>query len=90
MVGLHRLFPSFARLGWLTTTVANPRSDQSRGAAFLFRGQGAVFSRSFGDICDRLRRAGIWAEDCRCIGDRWACRFVFGERTAGRQRAHSF
>lgn len=49
---------------------------------FLFRGQGAIFSQSFGQMCDRLRSAAIWAEDCRCIGDRWACQQVVQSRRA--------
>lgn len=73
VMGLHLFFPAAARLGWLTTAVPNPPSAAARGTAFLFRGQGAVFSRSFGTVCDRLREAGVWAEDCRCVGDRWAC-----------------
>jgi hypothetical protein len=83
MIGLHPLFPSVARLGWLTTTVANPRPEDARATAFLLRGQTAVFSRAFGGICDRLRRVGIWAEDCRCVGDRWACRHALAERAVG-------
>ena len=82
-LGLHLLFPSISRLGWYTTTVANPREEHARGTAFLFRGQGAVFSRSFGLLCDRLRMNGIWAEDCRCTGDRWACRCLESRQSAG-------
>jgi pimeloyl-ACP methyl ester carboxylesterase len=84
VIGLHLLFPSIARLGWLTTTVANPQPEEARGIAFLLRGQAAVFSRSFGILCDRLRNAGVRAEDCRCTGDRWACQHVRAERIAGR------
>jgi len=76
VIGLHLLFPSVARLGWLTTTVDNPHADAARATVFLLRGQTAVFSRSFGSLCDRFRQAGVWAEDCRCIGDRWVFRFL--------------
>jgi pimeloyl-ACP methyl ester carboxylesterase len=67
-------FPFGARLSWATTSVTNPPLDQARGRAFLLRGNAIIFSRGFGLLCDDLRRAGFWAEDLRCIGDRWACR----------------
>src|SRR6185312_7788995 len=35
-------------------------------------------------LCTDLRRRGIWAEDLRCIGDRWACRLLRAEQNAGR------
>jgi pimeloyl-ACP methyl ester carboxylesterase len=84
MIGLHYLLPAAARLGWLTATVANPRPEAARGLVFLLRGQAAIFSRSFGVLCDRFRRAGFWAEDCRCVADRWVYRRVLAERAAGR------
>jgi pimeloyl-ACP methyl ester carboxylesterase len=78
------LFPAAARLGWATTTVPNPPEGDARAAAYLLRGNGAVFSPGFGRLCDRLRAAGVWAEDLRCVGDRWACRHLVGHRAAGR------
>jgi pimeloyl-ACP methyl ester carboxylesterase len=78
------LLPSAARLGWATTAVPNPHPGDARAAAYLLRGQGAVFSRGFGSLCDRLRSAGVWAEDLRCVGDRWACRHLIGHRADGR------
>jgi len=64
--------------------VPNPQLADARAAAYLFRGIGAVFSPGFGLLCDRLRMAGVWAEDLRCVGDRWACRHLLAERAAGR------
>jgi pimeloyl-ACP methyl ester carboxylesterase len=74
------LFPSAARLGWLTSTISNPTLSEARAIAFLFRGNGAVFTPGFGRLCDRLRAAGIWAEDLRCVGDRWMCRHLANVR----------
>jgi hypothetical protein len=42
-----------------------------------------VFSPGFGEICTRLRRAGIWTEDIGPAGDRWVCRYVIAEHRAG-------
>jgi hypothetical protein len=67
-------FPFGVRLGWATTRVPNPDAAHARGRVFLLRGHAVVFSRGFGALCDRLRRAGWWAEDLRCVGDRWARR----------------
>jgi pimeloyl-ACP methyl ester carboxylesterase len=78
------LLPASARLGWATTAVPNPREGDARAAAYLLRGTGAVFSRGFGRLCDRLRVAGVWAEDLRSVGDRWACRHLAGHRAVGR------
>jgi hypothetical protein len=77
-------FPFGVRLGWLSAAVPNP--DPGRGRVFLLRGNGIVFSRGFGVICTELRRAGGWAEDLRCIGDRWASRLLRAEQRAGRLR----
>jgi len=35
-------------------------------------------------MCDDLRRQGVWAEDLRCRGDRWAVRQVLSDHEAGR------
>lgn len=59
------------RLSWLTTRVPNPVLSVARGRVYLLRGNGAWFSPGFGRLCARLRRAGFWAEDLRCVGDRW-------------------
>lgn len=77
-------FPFGVRLGWLSAAAPNP--DPGRGRVFLLRGNGIVFSRGFGVICTELRRAGIWAEDLRCIGDRWASRLLQAEQRARRLR----
>jgi hypothetical protein len=37
-----------------------------------------------GRLCGRLRRRGIWAEDLRCVGDRWVVRHLLADRRAGR------
>lgn len=78
------LLPAAARLGWATAAVPNPPAEEARATAYLFRGNGTVFSRGFGRLCDRLRAAGVWAEDLRCVGDRWACRHLTAHRAAGR------
>ena len=77
------LLPAAGRLGWATTTVPNPPPTDAWAAAYLLRGNGAVFSPGFGRLCDRLRAAGVWAEDLRCVGDRWACHHLAGQRAAG-------
>jgi pimeloyl-ACP methyl ester carboxylesterase len=35
-------------------------------------------------LCGVLRRAGIWAEDLRCMGDAWILRHLASLRRAGR------
>src|SRR5688500_8035960 len=74
------------RLGWASTTTPNPEPERACGRAYLLRGNGAVFSRGFGAVCGRLRRAGLWAEDRRCVGDRWVRRHVSRDHAAGRLR----
>jgi hypothetical protein len=77
-------FPFLVRLGWLSAGAANPPPGTARGRVFLLRGNGIVFSRGLGILCGRLRGAGFWAEDLRCVGDRWACRRLLADRRAGR------
>src|SRR3954470_16050866 len=77
-------FPGLVRLGGWSTATPNPPAD--RGRVYLLRGQGVFFSRGFGLLCGRLRRAGYWAEDLRCVGDRWLCRHLLADRAAGRLR----
>jgi hypothetical protein len=72
-------FPFLVRLGWLSAGVSNPPADEARGRVFLLRGNGIVFSGGLGVLCGRLRRAGFWAEDLRCVGDRWLCRRLRAE-----------
>jgi predicted alpha/beta hydrolase family esterase len=79
-------FPFGVRLGWATTRVPNPPLERALGRAYLLRGQGAVFSRGFGRLCDRLRQANVWAEDLRCVGDRWVRRHLAADRRANRLR----
>lgn len=74
------------RLGWATTRRPNPEPERERGRVYLLRGNGVVFSRGFAAICDRLRDAGLWAEDLRCVGDRWVRKHLRADRAAGRLR----
>ncbi len=74
------------RLGWATARTPNPDPAGALGRAYLLRGNAVVFSRGFGVICDRLRRAGVWAEDLRCVGDRWVRRSLIADQQAGRLR----
>jgi hypothetical protein len=76
-------FPFLVRLGW-ASAVRNPPLDGARGRAYLLRGNGIVFSRGMRRLCTRLRQAGFWAEDLRCVGDRWACRHLLADGRAGR------
>jgi hypothetical protein len=71
------------RLGWATAAAANPDPAEACGRVYLLRGNAAVFSRGFGVLCDRLRRAGFWAEDLRCVGDRWVRRELIADHHAG-------
>jgi hypothetical protein len=74
------------RLGWATTRHPNPEPDRARGRIYLLRGKGVVFSRGFGAMCDRLRKEGLWAEDLRCVGDRWVRKQLRADQAAGRLR----
>jgi hypothetical protein len=76
--------PMGGRVGWITASVANPEPLPTDARIFLLRGSGTVFSPGFGEICTRLRRAGIWTEDIGPAGDRWVCRYVIAEHRAGR------
>lgn len=77
------LFPDAARVGWFTTRVPNPPIVSAIGTAYLFRGNGAIFSPGFGRLSDRLRAAGVWTEDLRCVGDRWVCRHAASHSPRG-------
>src|SRR5262245_49139508 len=55
--------PLGGRLGWATTSAANPGSRYAPARVFLLRGSGIVFSPDYGKLCTRLREAGLWAED---------------------------
>ncbi len=77
-------FPFGVRLGWASAGAANPDPTRARARVFLLRGQGMVFSRGLGVLCGVLRRAGLWAEDLRCVGDAWILRYLEAERLAGR------
>lgn len=72
------------RLGRITTRMPNPVPEQARGRVLLFRGQGMIFSRGFGAICDRFRQHSIWAEDLRCVGDRWVRNHLLAEHATGK------
>ncbi|HKI30689.1 MAG TPA: alpha/beta fold hydrolase [Gemmataceae bacterium] len=81
-----RFVPFLVRLGWASTRVANPDPLRASGRVFFFRGQALLFSRGFGMMCDELRRRGVWAEDLRCRGERWAVRQVIADYQEGRWR----
>jgi len=76
-------FPFLVRLGWATARVRNPDPATARGKAFLLRGNALVFSPGMGSLCRRLRQLGIWAEDLRCVGDRWVVRHLLAEQRTG-------
>jgi hypothetical protein len=71
-------------LGWASARVTNPDIGAARGRVYLLRGNGIFFSRGFGVLCRRLRQRGIWAEDLRCVGDRWAVRHLLADQRRGR------
>jgi pimeloyl-ACP methyl ester carboxylesterase len=75
---LSWLFPPMTRLGWITAQTPNPPSAQAWCVAYLFRGNGAVFTPGFGRLCS------VWTEDLRCVGDQWACNHLLEERAKGR------
>jgi pimeloyl-ACP methyl ester carboxylesterase len=77
-------FPFGVRLGWATAATPNPQIHQAPGRVYLLRGQAVIFSGGFGTLCDRLRRAGLWAEDLRCVGDLWVRRHLLADHAAGR------
>jgi pimeloyl-ACP methyl ester carboxylesterase len=72
------------RLGWATVATPNPDPEKALGRVYFLRGQAVVFSRGFGSMCDRVRQAGWWAEDLRCVGDRWVRGHLLGDHAAGR------
>jgi hypothetical protein len=74
------------RLGWASARAPNPDPATARGRVYLLRGNGIVFSRGLGTLCGLLRSRNIWAEDLRCVGDRWALRHLLRDRRAGRLR----
>ncbi len=78
--------PLGGRVGWITASVANPDVLPTDARIFLLRGTGTVFSPGFGEICTRLRRAGIWTEDLGPTGHGWICRHLIAEHKAGRLR----
>lgn len=73
-------FPAAARVGWMTTTVPNPPPDHANGLAFLFRGNGTVFTPGFGRLTDQLRSQGLWTEDMTCNGLPWAKRYLMKQQ----------
>jgi hypothetical protein len=83
-VDLMWKYPTGGRVGWLTASVANPDPSQAKARVFLLRGSGTVFSPGFGEICTRLRRSGLWAEDLGPAGAGWVCRHLIAEHAAGR------
>jgi hypothetical protein len=76
-------FACGVRLGW-ATRIPNPDPRTARARVYLLRGNGIFFSRGLGALCRQLRADGIWAEDLRCVGDRWALRHLTAHHKAGR------
>src|SRR5262249_34944643 len=84
-------FPFLVRLGWASAATPNPDLRSAKARVFLLRGNGIIFSRGMGVLCNRLRQVGVWAEDLRCVGDRWACRqLIAGHRTPRLRRPFMF
>lgn len=79
-------FPFGVRLGWATTAIANPDLSTAQGRVYFLRGNAIVFSGGFARMCGELRQAGLWAEDLRCVGDRWVRRHLRADHQAGRLR----
>jgi len=82
------LLPAGARMGWATAKVPNPPYSPFNSVAYLFRGNGALFTPGFGRLCDRLRSMGVWTEDLRSTGDRWASLHLTGHRAKGELLVH--
>src|SRR5262249_16567259 len=74
------------RLGWATARTPNPTPQSARGRVYFLRGNAVIFSRGFGAMCGRLREAGLWAEDLRCVGDRWVRRHLRADQEQGSLR----
>jgi hypothetical protein len=85
-INLFWLTPSLARLGWLTAATPNPDRRTAPGRVYLLRGNGVFFSNGLAVLCNRLRRAGVWAEDLWCSGERWATRQLLADYRAGQPR----
>jgi hypothetical protein len=79
-------FPFGVRLGWATARTPNPPLGEAVGRVYLLRGAGLFFSGGFGRICSELRQAGWWAEDLRCVGDRWMRRHLIADHQADHLR----
>src|SRR5580765_3257851 len=77
-------FPFGVRLGWATCRTPNPPLGKEIGRVYFLRGMGLFFSRGFGRLCSEARRAGFWAEDLRCVGDRWLRKHLIAEHSAGK------
>lgn len=84
MVDLLWQVPLGSRLGWVTTSAHNPIPRLTRANVFLLRGTGTMFSPGFGDICTKLRRNEMWAEDLGSAGESWIVQHLIEERKAGR------
>ncbi|HQR05496.1 MAG TPA: hypothetical protein PLN21_01675 [Gemmatales bacterium] len=84
MIDLLWQAPLGSRLGWVTASAHNPSQREARANVFLLRGTGTMFSPGFGDICTRLRRDGVWAEDLGSAGESWIVKHLIEERKAGR------
>lgn len=70
-------------MGWLTTTVTNRSFGDVQGLAYLFRGNGTIFTPGFGRLTDQLRTQGLWAEDLTCNGLPWVKQHLMKEHGGG-------
>jgi pimeloyl-ACP methyl ester carboxylesterase len=84
MVDMVWQIPLGSRVSWVTSSARNPNPRQARANVFLLRGTGTMFSPGFGDLCTKLRRSGIWAEDLGSVGESWIVKYLIDERKAGR------
>src|SRR5580692_11243339 len=78
-------FPFGVRLGWATARTPNPDATNGLAHVYCLRGT-AIYSPGFGRLVRRLRQAGVWAEDLRCVGDLWVRRRLIADHAAKRPR----
>lgn len=63
-----------------------PNPGQPRGRVYLIRGQGWVFSGGWAVLRDRLRAAGVSAEDVSDLDGNWVADHLLTDHRAGRLR----
>jgi thioesterase domain-containing protein len=75
------LFLLFCSLAPATQEPSNP--DGSAGRVYLIRGQGWAFSGGWRVLRDRLRRAGVRADDISDLSADWVVRDILEDHRAG-------